>query len=398
MTPQREPAHRGPPRDHRSAADPPPAPDPLLTFDSRPTSELTRREFVTRAALVAGAGVIAPFSFVRAASARTDELEQYLHRKLVEANTPGIAVAVVRGDEIVWSAGVGWADRERRIRATRNSVFQLASVSKTVTCAGIMALVEDGLIDLDADVNTYLPFEVHIPHAPDIPITMRTILTHTSAIRDRWQVWGTPWSKHPVLPRGLADLARRLLPLVLLPRRKPVPAPQELLRASAGGRVRVFESRGRAGGLRGRGCERGRLQRPVQATRLRTARDDGHRVPARRYRHLEPRDAVRHRVERRPRADLPLRLPRLSGRGPSNERSSPGEMARRLHELRGLREHQGARRTNGARDQAQPDPRSRPLASRPDLVRAEAMGLPRDGTHRRRLCRARGCSSGPTAA
>jgi CubicO group peptidase (beta-lactamase class C family) len=174
---------------------------------------LTRREFVTRAALVAGAGVIAPFSFVRAASARTDELEQYLHRKLVEANTPGIAVAVVRGDEIVWSAGVGWADRERRIRATRNSVFQLASVSKTVTCAGIMALVEDGLIDLDADVNTYLPFEVHIPHAPDIPITMRTILTHTSAIRDRWQVWGTPWSEptlyfHGDSPISLGDFCR----------------------------------------------------------------------------------------------------------------------------------------------------------------------------------------------
>ena len=162
---------------------------------------------------MAGAGVIAPFSFVRAASAQTDELEQYLHRKLVEANTPGIAVAVVRGDEIVWSAGVGWADRERRIRATRNSVFQLASVSKTVTSAGIMALVEDGLIDLDADVNTYLPFEVHIPHAPDIPITMRTILTHTSAIRDRWHVWGTPWSEptlyfHGDSPISLGDFCR----------------------------------------------------------------------------------------------------------------------------------------------------------------------------------------------
>ena len=212
MTPQREPAHRGPPRDHRFALDPR-SPDPLRASDPRPTTELTRREFVTRAALVAGVGTIAPFSFVRTAPARTDELEQYLHRRLVEANTPGIAVAVVRGDEIVWSGGVGWADRERRIRATGNSVFQLASVSKTVTCAGIMALVEDGLIDLDADVNTYLPFEVHIPHAPDIPITMRTILTHTSAIRDRWQVWGTPWSEptlyfHGDSPISLGDFCR----------------------------------------------------------------------------------------------------------------------------------------------------------------------------------------------
>jgi CubicO group peptidase (beta-lactamase class C family) len=140
-------------------------------------------------------GAIAPFSLVRTAPARTDELERYLRGKLVEANTPGIAVAVVREEEIVWSAGVGWADRERRIRVTSDTVFQLASVSKTLTCAGIMALLEDGVIDLDADVNTYLPFEVHIPHAPSVPITMRNLLTHTSAIRDRWQVWGTPWSQ-----------------------------------------------------------------------------------------------------------------------------------------------------------------------------------------------------------
>jgi hypothetical protein len=57
-----------------------------------------------------------------------------------------------------------------------------------------MALVEDGALDLDADINEYLPFEMHIPKTPDIPITMRMLLTHTSAIRDRWAVWRTPWS------------------------------------------------------------------------------------------------------------------------------------------------------------------------------------------------------------
>jgi CubicO group peptidase (beta-lactamase class C family) len=174
---------------------------------------LTRREFVTRAAAVAGVGAIAPFSFVRAPSARTDELKRYLRRKRVEANTPGIAVAVVRGDEVVWSAGVGWADRERGIRATSETFFQLASVSKTVTCAGIMALVEDHTLDLDADVNTYLPFGVRVPFAPDEAVTMRQLLTHTSAIRDRWDVWGTPWSEPSLYfdgdsPISLGDFCR----------------------------------------------------------------------------------------------------------------------------------------------------------------------------------------------
>jgi CubicO group peptidase (beta-lactamase class C family) len=155
---------------------------------------LPRRELLASAAKAAAVGAIAPIALVRSASARTDHLHAFLVRKLAEAHTPGIAVAVVRGDRIVWSDAVGWADRERGLRTTPNTAFQLASVSKTVTCAGIMALVEDGRLDLDADVNEYLPFEVRVPSAPGVPITMRTLLTHTSAIRDRGIVWGTPWS------------------------------------------------------------------------------------------------------------------------------------------------------------------------------------------------------------
>jgi CubicO group peptidase (beta-lactamase class C family) len=103
-------------------------------------------------------------------------------------------VAVVRGEEIVFAAGAGWANRREGIHLTPQTVFMLASVSKTVTCAGIMTLVEDGLLDLDADINRYLPFGVHIPAAPDEKITMRQLLVHTSAIKDRWQVRGTPYS------------------------------------------------------------------------------------------------------------------------------------------------------------------------------------------------------------
>jgi CubicO group peptidase (beta-lactamase class C family) len=167
--------------------------------DRRPRSSglehegLSRREFI-RASGVIAAATIAPFSFVRTASARTDRLHRFLQQKLDACNTPSIAIAVVRGDEIVFADAVGWADREHDLRATPQTPYMLASVSKTITCAGIMALVEDGRLDLDADINGYLPFEVHVPKTPDIPVTMRMLLTHTSAIRDRWQIWGTPWS------------------------------------------------------------------------------------------------------------------------------------------------------------------------------------------------------------
>jgi len=59
----------------------------------------------------------------------------------------------VKGEEIVFADGVGWADRERDLRVTLQTPFMLASVSKTITCAGFMALVQDGRLDLDADIN-----------------------------------------------------------------------------------------------------------------------------------------------------------------------------------------------------------------------------------------------------
>ncbi len=139
-------------------------------------------------------GTVTPFAIVRSASANEAHLRDYLRQKRREIKTPSIAVAVVRGDEIVFATGVGMADIEYGIHATEDTVYQLASVSKTVTCAGIMTLVEDGVLDLDVDINRYLPFEVHIPAAPRHKITLRQLLTHTGSIRDHWQVWGTPRS------------------------------------------------------------------------------------------------------------------------------------------------------------------------------------------------------------
>jgi CubicO group peptidase (beta-lactamase class C family) len=153
---------------------------------------LSRRDFVTRAA-VTGAAAIAPFTFLRSASAT--DLETFVRDKVRSIGTPGATFAVVKGEQIVWSMGTGWANIERTIRAQPNTQYMLASVSKTITCAAIMTLVEDGKLDLDANINRYLPFDVHIPDAPRVPITMRQLLTHTSSIRDRYTVWGTPMAQ-----------------------------------------------------------------------------------------------------------------------------------------------------------------------------------------------------------
>src|SRR5215471_2851969 len=104
-------------------------------------SGVPRRDFLRSSGIVVAATIV-PFSFVRHASARSDRLHRYFHQKLDGCNTPSIAVAVVRGEDIVFADAVGWADREHGLRASPRTPYMLASISKTIACAGIMGLVE----------------------------------------------------------------------------------------------------------------------------------------------------------------------------------------------------------------------------------------------------------------
>ena len=65
-----------------------------------------------------------------------------------------------------------------------DAVFRVASMSKFVTALGAMKLKEQGRIDLDTDVNEYLPFSLRHPKAPDTPLTLRMLLSHTAGVHD----------------------------------------------------------------------------------------------------------------------------------------------------------------------------------------------------------------------
>ncbi|QOY96456.1 serine hydrolase [Massilia sp. UMI-21] len=68
--------------------------------------------------------------------------------------------------------------------ATPATLFRIASISKMMTTLGLMRLVEAGRMDLEADVSAYLGFGLRNPHFPDRPITLRSLLTHRSSLRD----------------------------------------------------------------------------------------------------------------------------------------------------------------------------------------------------------------------
>lgn len=114
------------------------------------------------------------------------DLPAYLETARESIGAPALAAATLRDGDVTWAGTVGQASLEPAVSATAETVFLVASVSKAVTALVVMTLVEDGTVDLDADISSYLPFDISVPGpaAGGAPITLRHLLTHTSGIVD----------------------------------------------------------------------------------------------------------------------------------------------------------------------------------------------------------------------
>jgi len=103
-------------------------------------------------------------------------------------NIPSIAVAVAKGDKIVWEAARGFADVEKQIPATPNTPYSLASISKPFTATGIMVLVQKELVRLRAPVNHYLGgVKVRAQEGSADAMTLERILTHRAGLPLHYQ-------------------------------------------------------------------------------------------------------------------------------------------------------------------------------------------------------------------
>jgi CubicO group peptidase (beta-lactamase class C family) len=118
------------------------------------------------------------------------ELEAFLDPlvgKLMEANhIPGGAITVVKDRQIFFAKGYGLADVERGVPATADTtIFRTGSISKVFTWTAVMQLAEQGKLDLNADVNTYLT-HFQIPATFGQPITLAQLMTHTAGFEDEY--------------------------------------------------------------------------------------------------------------------------------------------------------------------------------------------------------------------
>jgi len=93
------------------------------------------------------------------------------------------ALGIVREGKVLFSEAVG-SKQLGGESASAQTKYRIASISKLVTAVGVWQLIEQGLIDPEADVSGYLGFALRNPHYPDTPITVKMLLSHTSSIRD----------------------------------------------------------------------------------------------------------------------------------------------------------------------------------------------------------------------
>ncbi|NHQ90404.1 serine hydrolase domain-containing protein [Janthinobacterium lividum] len=120
----------------------------------------------------------APSSAPSAAlAARLADFDGWVAQRMDKARIPGVTVGFSQGD-VEWVKGYGYADLENRVPATARSSYRLASVTKPMTAVAILQLVERGKIDLDAPVQTYVPY---FPVKP-FPVTVRQLLGHLGGI------------------------------------------------------------------------------------------------------------------------------------------------------------------------------------------------------------------------
>jgi CubicO group peptidase (beta-lactamase class C family) len=98
--------------------------------------------------------------------------------------TAGLAVGVVRDGSLAWFQGHGVADIATNTPVTEDTVFRIASITKTITAIAVMQLWEQGLVDLDAPANEYLRGYALVPAKASFrQATLRHLLTHTAGVR-----------------------------------------------------------------------------------------------------------------------------------------------------------------------------------------------------------------------
>ena len=110
------------------------------------------------------------------------QIDQYIQGQMTKQNIVGLSVAVVQNNEVTYLNGFGAASIKRKTQVTPQTIFDLASCSKSFTAMATLLLWNDGLIDLDQPVKHYIPEFQLADEKASAEITVRELLNQTSGL------------------------------------------------------------------------------------------------------------------------------------------------------------------------------------------------------------------------
>lgn len=138
------------------------------------------------------------------------DLDQHVETFLHKEQVPGLALAVVQGEEVIYAQGYGVRSVEDAVPVTPETLFRIASTTKPLTGMTILRLVEEGKLDLDCPIAAYDSLlRLSEPEATE-QVTLRMLLSHTAGLPTR----SLPSGRRD--PQALVDWVREELPLLPL--------------------------------------------------------------------------------------------------------------------------------------------------------------------------------------
>jgi CubicO group peptidase (beta-lactamase class C family) len=122
--------------------------------------------------------------------AQTDnaKLDKFLDKKMKKSGRIGMQAAYISDGKLTWKGSYGIKTFQTDDKVNDSTLFMIASTSKPVTALAMMKLYDEGKVELDEDINAYLPFEIRNPNHLDAKITCRMLLSHVASLRDNWEM------------------------------------------------------------------------------------------------------------------------------------------------------------------------------------------------------------------
>jgi CubicO group peptidase (beta-lactamase class C family) len=122
------------------------------------------------------------------AQINSEKLDKFFDKKIKRANIIGLQAGFLSNGKLVWSNSYGFKNYKTKKEVNDSTLFLIASCSKPVTALAILKLCDEKKIELDDPINKHLPFTIKNPFFDDKKITIRMLLSHTSSLKDNWEV------------------------------------------------------------------------------------------------------------------------------------------------------------------------------------------------------------------